>query len=155
MVGGGKPQLPTPFIVHGHDSAAKLDLKNFLQNTLGFPEPVILHEQPSGGRTIIEKLEHYGKRCDLVFALLTPDDPAANGSESNDAKRRARQNVIFELGYFMAALGRHSGRVLLLHKGPLDLPSDISGLIYIDVTSGVLSAGEQIRQELKDVLFPT
>ena len=45
--------LPRAFIVHGHDDATKLDLKNFLQNTLRFPEPIVLHEQPSLGRTIM------------------------------------------------------------------------------------------------------
>ncbi len=152
LVGGGRPRLPTPFIVHGHDEVAKLALKNYLQNALGFPEPVILHEQPSGGRTIIEKLEHYGSRCDLVFVLLTPDDPPAVGSATNDEKRRARQNVIFEMGYFLGALGRESGRVFLLHKGPLELPSDLAGIIYIDISAGIPNAGEQIRQELKHVL---
>lgn len=154
LVGGATPPRPTPFIVHGHDEAAKLALKNYLQNTLGFPEPVILHEQPSGGRTIIEKLEHYGTRCELVFVLLSPDDAMAASPASNDTKRRARQNVIFELGYFLGALGRVSGRVLLLYKGPLDLPSDLSGVVYIDVSDGVPAAGETIRQELQHALSP-
>jgi CheY-like chemotaxis protein len=47
------------FIVHGHDETTKLALKNFLQNKLHLPEPVILHEQPSLGRTVIEKFEDY------------------------------------------------------------------------------------------------
>ena len=80
--------------------------------------------------------------------LLTPDDPSAALSDPDAAKRRARQNVIFELGFFLGQLGRRSGRVFLLHKGSLDLPSDISGLIYINIDHGVDAAGEQIRREL-------
>jgi predicted nucleotide-binding protein len=143
---------PKSFIVHGHDEAAKLALKNYLQNTLGLPEQIILHEQPSLGRTLIEKFEDYSADAQLAFVLLTPDDKVAPADSSNDAKRRARQNVILELGFFLGKLGRLSGRVFLLHKGPIELPSDLSGVIYIDITGGIDAAGETIRKELKHVL---
>jgi predicted nucleotide-binding protein len=150
---GGLKEKPRPraFIVHGHDTEEKLALKNYLQNTLGFAEPVILHEQPSFGRTVIEKLEDYARDTDVAFILLTPDDKIFKGEGTNDSKRRARQNVIFELGYFLGVFGRLSGRVLLLHKAPLDLPSDLSGVVYIDISSGVDAAGESIRKELVHV----
>lgn len=140
------------FIVHGHDENSKYELKNYLQNKLKFPEPVILHEQPSLGRTIIEKFEEESRDADLVFVLLTPDDKAAPVKASNAEKRRARQNVIFEMGYFLAKFGRKRGRVILLHKGELELPSDIAGLIYIDISSGIEAAGEEIRREVADFL---
>jgi predicted nucleotide-binding protein len=139
-------------IIHGHDEAAKYELKNFIQNTLKWREPIILHEQPSRGRTIIEKFEEEAKDIDAVFALLTPDDQTYHPSAPDEAKRRARQNVIFELGYFMAKLQRTQGRVLLLYKGQLELPSDISGLAYIDISNGIESAGETIRRELHHLL---
>jgi predicted nucleotide-binding protein len=106
---------------------------------------------PSLGRTIIEKLEAYASRAHLAFVLLTPDDKMAPAGASNDDKRRARQNVIFELGYFLGTFGRLSSRVFLLHKGDLDLPSDLSGVIYIDIANGVEAAGEAIRRELPHV----
>jgi len=140
------------FIVHGHDDTAKYELKNYIQNSLKLGEPIILHEQPSLGRTIIEKLEDEASNIDVVFVLLTPDDIGYIASTPNVAKRRARQNVIFELGYFLAKLERERGRVLLLYKGDLDLPSDIAGIIYIDITNGIESAGESIRRELDDIL---
>jgi CheY-like chemotaxis protein len=137
------------FIVHGQDETTKFELKNYLQNTLHFAEPIILHEQPSWGRTIIEKFEEESDGVELVFVLLTPDDLVVSPQSGNEEqKRRARQNVIFELGYFLAKMGRRSGRVLLLHKGPIDLPSDIAGLVYVDITSGIAAAGELIRKEL-------
>lgn len=145
------PPGPQSFIVHGHDETAKFDLKNFLQNTLKFPEPIILHEQPNLGRTIIEKFEDYAAMSAIVFVLLTPDDTAAKGDETDDVKRRARQNVIFEMGYFLGALGRRSGRVVLLYRSSLDLPSDLSGVIYIDISKGIESAGESIRKEIAHV----
>ncbi len=142
---------PQSFIVHGHDETAKLELKNFVQNSLNLPEPIILHEQSNLGRTIMEKFEDYAAMSALVFVLLTPDDTAATGDETDDLKRRARQNVIFELGYFLGALGRRSGRVILLYRPPLDLPSDISGVVYIDVSGGIEAAGERIRREVAHV----
>ena len=146
-----KPTPPVPFIVHGHDETAKLALKNFLQNILKFPEPIILHEQPNWGRTVIEKFEDYSAMSALVFVLLTPDDTVAKGDESDALIRRARQNVIIEMGYFLGTLGRRSGRVVLLYRPLLDLPSDISGVIYIDISGGVEAAGEQIRKKIAHV----
>jgi len=144
--------LPRPFIVHGHDEATKLSVKNYLQNTLKLPEPIILHEQPSLGRTVIEKFEHYAAQSQIAFVLLTPDDKAAPVGAPDDEKRRARQNVILELGFFLGSLGRSSGRVFLLYEGPLEIPSDLNGVCYIDITQGIESAGETIRRELQHVL---
>lgn len=138
---------PRFFIVHGRDSATMLEVKNYLQNTLGLPEPVVLHERPSRGRTIIEKFEDHASEADGAIVLLTPDDRWIE-SGTDDELRRARQNVVFELGFFYGQFGRRSGRVLVLHKGKIDLPSDIHGVVYIDITGGVAAAGEQIRQEV-------
>ena len=140
-----------PFIVHGHNDTTKLALKNYLQNTLHLPEPTILHELPNGGKTIIEKFEHYAAFSSIVFVLLTPDDLGANDGDTDDQKRRSRQNVIFEMGYFLGMLGRKSGRVLLLYQGPLEIPSDIAGVVYIDISNGINAAGEEIRREIKHV----
>jgi len=120
------------FIVHGHDEAAKESAARFL-GRLGL-EPIILHEQASGGRTIIEKFETYSG--DVVFAvvLLTPDDVGSPASESSNLKKRARQNVIMELGYFIGRLGRT--RVCALHKGDVELPSDYQGVLYIEMDPG-------------------
>lgn len=62
------------FIVHGHDNEAKLELKDYLQNTLRLPEPIILHQQPNKGKTVIEKFEEHSDKIDVAFVLLTPDD---------------------------------------------------------------------------------
>lgn len=135
-----------PFIIHGHDNEVKLELKDYLQNTLKMDEPIVLADQSSGGLTIMEKFEKYSAECNLVFVLLTPDD-----KYTTDSKSRSRQNVIFEMGYFLGKLGRKSGRVILLYKGELELPSDIEGVIYIRIDNGISAAGELIRKELKDI----
>lgn len=142
---GSKIQ-PKIFIVHGHDDGSKLALKDYLQNTLGLGMPVILHEQPSLGRTIIEKFEAQAEDVDMVFVLLTPDDLLQSGDAS---KYRGRQNVIFELGYFYGRLKRNRGKVILLVKGHVEIPSDLAGIVYIDISNGMLAAGEEIRRELE------
>lgn len=111
------------FIVHGHEDGPREMVARFLSQ-VAF-EPVILHEQASQGRTIIEKVERHG---DVPFAvvILTPDD---EGSKRGAAPRpRARQNVVLELGYFIGRLGRD--KVCALKQGDLELPSDYAGVVY-------------------------
>jgi predicted nucleotide-binding protein len=140
-------RTPRAFIVHGHDSVALHELKNYIQNTLRWQEPIVLREQLSAGKTLIEKFEEYSRTIDCVFVLLTPDDSAV-AANTSEGRRRSRQNVIFEAGFFYGALDRKSGRILLLHKGPVELPSDIAGIVWIDISNGVLAAGEEIRKEV-------
>ncbi|WP_372932229.1 TIR domain-containing protein [Shewanella putrefaciens] len=117
---------PKIFIVHGHDELAKITVARFIEQ-IGL-NPIILHEQASSSRTIIEKIESYG---DVGFAIVlyTPCDVGAKiGEEPNP---RARQNVVFEHGYFIGRLGR--SKVAALVKGKLETPNDISGVVYIDL----------------------
>lgn len=114
------------FIVHGHDEGAKEATARFIaQLDL---KPIILHEQPNAGWTIIEKLERH---LDVGFAvvLLTPDDVGGRAQDPPQLRNRARQNVVLELGLFIGALGR--ARVCALHKGSLELPSDFDGVVYV------------------------
>jgi predicted nucleotide-binding protein len=94
-------------------------------------EAVILHEQASQGRTIIEKIEAHG---DVGFAviLLTPDDMGC--IKDSMPQPRARQNVLLELGYFVGRLGR--SRVCALKRGDLEVPSDFGGVVYEPFDAG-------------------
>ena len=65
--------------------------------------------------------------------MLTPDDIGTSKDETDNPKPRARQNVVLELGYFWGRLGR--GRVCVLHKGGVELPSDMQGLLYVPMNS--------------------
>jgi predicted nucleotide-binding protein len=134
------------FIVHGQNEAKKLELKGFLTD-LGL-RPVILHEQGSKGNTIIEKFEYYAPQSSFAFVLMTPDDKTPGVTNGTEAKWRARQNVIMELGWFMAQLGRN--RVVILHQGEVEIPSDISGVVYIKFNESVREVGEDIRNELRN-----
>ena len=115
------------FIVHGHDEAAKHAVARFIER-LGL-EATILDEQFSEGLTIIEKFEKHAKSADFAIVLMTPDDVGAPIQKKNELKLRARQNVIFELGYFFHALGRKC--VCALYKEGVELPSDIYGVVYV------------------------
>jgi len=117
------------FVVHGHDEAAKEATARFLEKV--DLEPIILHEQGSGGRTIIEKFEKYSGDVGFAVILLTPDDLGAARKEPEKKRPRARQNVVLEMGYFMGRLRRN--RVCALHKGGVELPSDIQGVIYVEM----------------------
>lgn len=112
------------FIVHGHDNGMLQTIARFLLKLE--LEPVILHEQANKGRTVIEKVE---AETDVGFAivLLTPDD---EGRKVGDAtlEPRARQNVLLELGYFLAKLGR--ARVCALRRSEVTIPSDFAGVVW-------------------------
>lgn len=114
------------FVVHGHAEEAKQSVARCLEK-LGL-EAIILHEKPSRGQTIIEKFEDY---ADVGFAvvLLTPDDVGAAKGDAGSLKPRARQNVIFELGFFVGSLGRR--RVCALHRGDVEIPSDFAGVLWV------------------------
>lgn len=140
---------PQTFIVHGHDNQSVDALKTFITGYLGWPRPLVLREMASSGRTIIEKFEDAARDVSVVFVLLTPDDVGAAKRATVDLRRRARQNVIFEMGFFFAKLQRLGGRVLLLHKGGLELPSDIQGMTYIDISKGLHAARAEIETELQ------
>jgi predicted nucleotide-binding protein len=116
------------FVVHGHDHGAKDAMARFLEKIE--LQAIILHEQPDQGFTIIEKFETYAKQVAFAVVLLTPDDLGGAASVPVQAAR-ARQNVIFELGYFVGKLGR--GRACLLRKGDVEIPSDLYGVIYTDM----------------------
>jgi len=118
----------TVFIVHGHDEAIKQSIARFLEKL--DLKVVILHEKPDQGKTIIEKLEASSSEIDIAYAIviLTPDDVGARASEQDTLQPRARQNVVFELGYFIAKLGRQ--RVCALYTEGVELPSDFQGVLY-------------------------
>ena len=148
----GRNRKPKIFIVHGRDEASKHALVHYIQNTLKLGPPIILHEQPSLGRAITEKFRDAAENADIVFVLLTPDDAVASPSDESELKQRARQNVIFEMGYFLARFQHTSGRLILLHKGEVELPSDIAGLLCVDISQGIEAASESIRRELTEWL---
>lgn len=131
------------FIVHGHDEGAQNKVARFVEK-LGF-EAIILHEKASSGRTIIEKIEHYSD-TGFAIVLYTPDDVGSVKSDAGNLNVRARQNVVFEHGLLIGKLGREN--VSALVDGKLELPNDISGVVYIPLDES--SAWQlQLAKEMK------
>ncbi len=116
------------FVVHGHDNEEKEKVSRFIEK-VGL-KAIVLHEQPNEGLTVVEKFERHSAVTFAVI-LLTPDDMAYNTNTPENICPRARQNVVLELGYFLGKLGR--SRVCALHKGGIEIPSDIQGVLYIEL----------------------
>lgn len=152
------------FIVHGHDKVSKLELARMIDK-FGL-KSIILDEQADMGRTIIEKFEGAAKSPGYAFVLFTPDDIGGkNSGQLNlddpgiqlkrlrdlkfNPKYRGRQNVILELGFFFGRLGRN--RVCCLYKKGVELPSDISGVVYKEFVSSVCELEAAISKELNAV----
>lgn len=112
------------FIVHGHNEELKEKVARTLEKLK--LNPIILHEQSNSGQTIIEKLEKHSN-VNFAIVLLTYDD-FGNVKSVDSKNKRSRQNVILELGYFLAKIGREN--VMPLYEDGVELPNDISGVIY-------------------------
>jgi predicted nucleotide-binding protein len=118
------------FIVHGHDNHIK-EAAARLVARLGL-DPIVLHEQPNQGKTIIEKFEsNSGVRFAII--ICTPDDVGHVKDFPDKKEMRARQNVIAEMGFFIGKLGRQN--IAVLHEQTVTLPSDFSGVAYITIDS--------------------
>lgn len=152
---GPKPMISnkTIFIVHGRDADAKDQLELVLHR-LGL-DPFILQNTGGGGDTLIEALERMiGKAPSSAFGivLLTPDDMGYLKNEKpEDAKPRARQNVILEMGMLLSSLTRK--RCAILQKGFVEQPSDMGGIVYIPFNTNVREAVPKLVQRLQEAGF--
>lgn len=121
------------FIVHGHDEEMKQYVARIITR-LGL-DPIVLHEKPNQGRTIIEKFTDYSE-VSFAVVLLSPDDIARRRNDAPDVvKSRARQNVVLELGYFLGKLGRNRVVVLYREESNFEMPSDYSGVLFVPFDS--------------------
>ena len=128
---GGPVDSNQVFVVHGRDHGTLAEVKHVLSQ-LGL-EPVVLQDLPNQGRTIIEKFEDYAK-VGFAVVICTPDDEGKPVAEDAALIPRVRQNVLLEWGYFLGKLGRD--RVCALIKGEVEVPSDYSGVLYVEMDTG-------------------
>jgi len=134
------------FVVHGHDDARKEEVARLLDR-LGL-RPVILHEQANRGQTLIEKFEQHATAAHFAIVLLTPDD--VGSQRGGEQRPRARQNVVFELGFFYGTLGRD--RVCVLYEESVELPTDIEGIAYVPLRGEwKLMLGRELRAASIDI----
>ncbi len=114
------------FIVHGHDGELKESVARIIEKQ-GI-EAIILSEQANQGRTIIEKFIDHSDVGGAI-CLFTADDIGKAKKASNE-NERARQNVVFETGFFIGQLGRE--HTVILADAGVEMPSDLSGVVYTD-----------------------
>lgn len=130
------------FVVHGQNESARTAIVSFLESVglLG----IVLHEQPNMGRHLLTKFIQEADLVTFAVVLMTDDDEGCRKGAT--LAPRARQNVILELGYFLAHLGQ--ARVCALITPGLETPSDFDGIVYIRMDDD-----RRWQQELKRELL--
>jgi predicted nucleotide-binding protein len=118
------------FLVHGQDNEAKNEVARFLDR-IGL-EAIILHERANAGWHLLTKFQEEAGDVGFAVVLITPDDTCSGPGEPQ--RSRPRQNVVFELGFFIGKFG--TARVAALVKGEVERPSDFDGVGYITMDQG-------------------
>jgi len=129
-----KAFMPRIFLTHGHDTDARSAVEGLLKE-VGL-RGIVLQDEAGGGQPIIQKFEEHS-RAHFAIVLITPDDLGGKREDPPVLRPRARQNVIFELGFFLGKLGRD--RVIAMYKEEkerIELPSNYEGVQYISLDSG-------------------
>ena len=138
------------FVVYGHDDQARRDLELFLLRLK--LEPYIMQSNATATKVIIEVLEGEIPEHSFGIVLLTPDDYGYAKTETEtDRQPRARQNVILELGMLLGRLGR--GKLAILIKGNVEIPSDLNGVLYIKFNEKITEGGMKLMKKLNDCGF--
>ena len=132
------------FLVHGRNDTKKLEVARFIETNLD-KRVIILHEQASRSKTIIEKIESHSD-VDFAVCLYTADDIGSINEENPNFKKRARQNVVFEAGYFIGKLGREN--VIILMDSDIEKPSDNDGIIYLSFSN---QWKDDLRKEIEAI----
>ena len=127
------------FIVHGHDGELKHSVARIIEKQ-GI-EAIILSEQANQGKTIIEKFEGYSNVGGAICLFTADDIGQANAEPSGHS--RARQNVVFETGYFIGKLGRD--HIAILSDQGVEMPSDLSGIVYSDTKNWQVDLLKELR----------
>lgn len=130
------------FVVHGQNETARATVVPFLES-LGLVG-IVLHEQPNMGRHLLTKFIQEADLATFAVVLMTDDD--VGSLKGGKLAPRARQNVILELGYFLAHLGQ--AKVCALITPGLETPSDFDGIVYIRMDNE-----QRWQQELKRELL--
>lgn len=115
------------FVVHGRNEKARDDIVAFL-TSVGL-HGIVLHDQPNMGRHLLTKFIEEAKEVTFAVVIMSDDDVGSANGEN--LAPRARQNVILELGYFLAYLGQ--ARVCALKTPGVETPSDFDGIVYIEM----------------------
>ncbi len=126
------------FVVHGHDYSFRDDVVQYVQGLQ--IKPVILSRIGGAQQSLLQKFMNYALEARFAVVLISADDLGASrkqyetpGVGERSLQFRARQNVIFELGFFYGRLGWEN--VFVVYKPPpvfpnFEHPSDLLGTVY-------------------------
>jgi len=87
-------------------------------------------------KTAIEDLVRMSENCDFAIIIMTADDMTSSRGKKNASPR---DNVVFELGLFMGAIGRERTYIVLPKGSNLKLPTDLLGVTHAPYETGSAS----------------
>jgi predicted nucleotide-binding protein len=118
------------FLLHGRDEKRMRTVVQLLE-AAGSHEVTVIDDGPSEGATLVERFAG-ATQSGYAIVLLTADDvgtPRRALDEEPYFSPRARQGVVFQLGFLVGALT--PARVCVLYEHGVELPSDLDGLGYV------------------------
>jgi Predicted nucleotide-binding protein containing TIR-like domain len=132
------------FISHGR-SPDWQQAQRYIENDIGI-DTLELAEQPSQGRFVLQKLDEESEKCNYAVVVMTGDDRVG------DDEVRVRENVMHEIGFFQGRFGIK--RVCLLYEKDVNVPANISGLVYASFPKGHINAAfVDLRRDI-EAAFP-
>ena len=105
--------------------------------------PVSVFDLPAHGQTLFEKFEKTVRESEGAIILLEEDEMSSRLNS-----RKIRDNVLLELGYLLAHLGKN--KILILTEGNVEMPSDLSGVQFFVANSSTYRGLKQFVREWLD-----
>lgn len=128
------------FLSHGRSEEWR-SVQSFIEKDLDL-KTMELSQQVNAGRVVIQKLHEESAGCDYAVIIMTGDDAVSDG------EKRARENVMHEIGFFQGKFGLNA--IVLLHEEGVNIPSNLSGIVYISFPSKCIKASfSELQRELR------
>lgn len=141
------PRLRTS-IIHGRDTDTLEKLRTYLKTNLRIPELITVREESTPLPELFAEKPGEPEVFNLIFAILATTDPQAGEERDDDARRRSRENILFETGFAAGQCAGGRGKVIILHTGDAGLPADAPGASFINISAGLEAVDEQLRREI-------
>lgn len=144
------------FIISSKES---LEIGQAIQNAFehdGFVVTLWTNDVFRASQYPIDSLEAELDVADFAIAIVQPDDMLQIRGED---KRVPRDNVVFELGFFMGRLGRLRAVLLEPRGDDVKLPSDLAGITTIpykyapgrELATAIAPACNRLRSHIKEL----
>ena len=133
------------FIVHSaRDKKAVQLIENLVSEIKPFEPLVLENKKPAG--TIFDKFIKNAEQCQKAIVIYSGRD--MGGPNAKNLKKRARENVVLELGYFIGRVGIDNTLILLSKNiKRKDFPSDLGGVEVVPLK--VKNLDTKIKQFLE------